>query len=718
MPSKATRARLERWRLVAAENDTVRFQERLKRDGIRDPQAVVGPFRLSGGHSLPGWIKTLEGLVAAGATRSRSRFQLLNPQDSKLLPFQEILDRFTAWADRRLAEQSDGGTSALSQTARGALAESLRQRLAKAMAPALFAEFSGFRGAGSPSQPNDPDKPPSRRRYRAFLRHLESGGLASFFREYSFLGRIVATLVDFWVEANSELLERLEADGPELESLFGDLGHVVDLQSALSDPHNRGRSVCGLTFASGLKLVYKPKNLAIEAAFNGLLDWSNEQGLSQPLRQFRVLSKAAHGWAEFIDHRECPDEAAVRRFFHRAGMMLGWTCALGGLDFTHENVLACGEDPVFIDLETLLQPRLVPYQPTISEEHSYRLDQVLSDSVISTLLLPEFVVGPDAQGVYDPSGLGLHDADQTFLMPTWVHPNTDAMALEPRPVRPRPRTNLPKLCGRQVPADVYVDQIASGFSEMYRSLLRHRDELLGPGGLVRRLATHQVRFVLRPTNDYAAVLRWLLYNPGALREGIDASIELEILNRNFPPAAPDRRRLEPLVKEEQRALLTLDIPFFHVRADGTEVLLPSGRVDAFLESSFGRTEGIFRRLGETDLRNQLFMLRGSFLAAQAHNSGNVSTPVQAAGTPPPPNLAGLVAEAARIAAKLSERAVHFGDERCTWIGLEHAPQLDRFRVSTLSAGLYNASGGIGLFLAALARATGDPNARALALAAV
>jgi lantibiotic modifying enzyme len=46
------------------------------------------------------------------------------------------------------------------------------------------------------------------------------------------------------------------------------LGKVTEIQTSLSDPHKQGRTVILLTFESGLKLVYKPKNLGMEVGFN------------------------------------------------------------------------------------------------------------------------------------------------------------------------------------------------------------------------------------------------------------------------------------------------------------------------------------------------------------------------------------------------------------------------------------------------------------------
>ena len=93
---------------------------------------------------------------------------------------------------------------------------------------------------------------------------------------------------------------------PELERLFGDggeeLGNVVELKPSLSDPHRGRRSVVALTFTSGRKLVYKPKDMGTEAAYHRLLAWLNEQGAPLPFKVLKVLDRSTHGWVELMKH--------------------------------------------------------------------------------------------------------------------------------------------------------------------------------------------------------------------------------------------------------------------------------------------------------------------------------------------------------------------------------------------------------------------------------
>ena len=112
-----------------------------------------------------------------------------------------------------------------------------------------------------------------------------------------------------------------------------------------------------LTFASGRKLVYKPKDMGTEAAYHRLLAWLNERGAPLPFKVLEVLDRSTHGWVEFVEHLPCRDRDEARRYYERAGMLLCLFYVLEGTDCHYENIIASGEYPVLIDTETLMHHR-------------------------------------------------------------------------------------------------------------------------------------------------------------------------------------------------------------------------------------------------------------------------------------------------------------------------------------------------------------------------
>jgi lantibiotic modifying enzyme len=77
-----------------------------------------------------------------------------------------------------------------------------------------------------------------------------------------------------------------------------------------------------LRFASGQRVVDKPKSLAVDVEFQRLIDWLNATGLEFEHRTLRVLNRGAYGWVEFAERASCDTVEAVRSFYVRQGSML------------------------------------------------------------------------------------------------------------------------------------------------------------------------------------------------------------------------------------------------------------------------------------------------------------------------------------------------------------------------------------------------------------
>jgi hypothetical protein len=277
--------RLEAWCQTLGKGDWDRLERRLAWDGL-DPEmvrAALGPVRLREGAALPEWSGLLaEALRLAPPERREGTDEVWHAQLGFLdaedpLPFEEVLAPFVLVARGRLAGRTVASGTLLSAAARAALERSLLRNLLSVSGELLLAEFETMRGREQSSWDRLfalAQEPEGRSLYRQFVRRLGEGGMARLLRQYPVLARQLGTISQLWVEANVEFLGRLEADRPELERLFGDdeeSGNVVELEPSLSDPHGGMRSVVALTFASGRKLVYKPKDMGTEAAYHRLL---------------------------------------------------------------------------------------------------------------------------------------------------------------------------------------------------------------------------------------------------------------------------------------------------------------------------------------------------------------------------------------------------------------------------------------------------------------
>ena len=112
-----------------------------------------------------------------------------------------------------------------------------------------------------------------------------------------------------------------------------------------------------LTFADGRRLIYKPKDMGIDVAYNGLLAWLNAAGAPATLRPLRVPDRHTHGWVEHVEAGPVLYRDAVTCDYQRAGALMCLIYTLQGTDCHASNLIAAGEDPVLVDCETLLAPR-------------------------------------------------------------------------------------------------------------------------------------------------------------------------------------------------------------------------------------------------------------------------------------------------------------------------------------------------------------------------
>jgi len=366
----AVNTRLETWCQVAVLGDWELLRARLAWDGltVAAVEHALDTAQLRGDVPLPSWALTLsEALsIATSCGSEAAAGELIGEQDRRFLdpenplPFEEVLTPFVILASQRCAAQAGVAYHLLSSEAHGRLQRHLLQSLAFYAGPTLYFVFALERIQQQSSLERLLASDHNRAFYQRFVAHMLQGQLARIFQEYAVLARLLATISDRWVEATVEFLQRLAADLPDLQHVFGGaaaLGSVSAVEAALSDPHRGRRSVISLTFSSGHRLVYKPKNLGLEEVYQHLLAWCNAQRAPLTFSILRVLNRSSYGWVEYVEHRPCEDQAAAQRYFQRAGMLLCLVYVLEGSDCHYDNLIAHGEHPLLVDLETLLQHR-------------------------------------------------------------------------------------------------------------------------------------------------------------------------------------------------------------------------------------------------------------------------------------------------------------------------------------------------------------------------
>jgi type 2 lantibiotic biosynthesis protein LanM len=720
-------ALLTHWRKLIAPGDPTTFERRLAWDGLDEAAArsSLARPRLAAGEPLPPWSITLSDAVntfEASSEDSQRADRALDP--GAPIPFEEVVLPFVVVARHKMFGEG-GQASGLSSTALTMLERALLRQLAELFRLPLYFEFAVQRASRQSTfsrllaQAAESDE---HREYSAFVTRMRAGSIASFFRKFPVLARLAAQTTDRWAETSAELIHRLVQDHQAIKAAFSDgadLGEVVALGTDLSDAHQGGRSVVAVRFASGLRLIYKPRDLGLEQAYFSLLAWLNEHGAPLPFQLLRILERPQYGWVEFVENRECADEAEAERYFRRAGMLLCLVYALGGTDYHCENVVASGEQPVLVDLETILHPQPAAVADTaLLGGAQFLADVRLQEGVLGTGLLPWWVTNEEGATI-DMSGLG-GVIEQTSIDRTarWTRVNTDQMNLIYEFITIPLSGNVVRLGGRVVSTAAYTETIVDGFRTMHAVLQRNMQVLLAADGPLKAFAGQSARFLFRDTRVYGRLLMSTL-DCDSLQDGALRSIELDILSKPLLwTAAPNP--FWPLRRSEQAALERLDIPYFSTPTDVNSIALEGGESldGCFVEAPFTRACSRLQALERDDVDTLAQMIRAALHTRVAINGADEA----AIGEEPNHDVRlstdELLKHAKEISDALREQAIHSPDGSVSWIGLGYLPVAERFQLQPTGPELYGGFTGIALFLAALAQTSGDDEFGALALGAL
>ncbi|MBX3000345.1 MAG: DUF4135 domain-containing protein [Caldilineaceae bacterium] len=288
----------------------------------------------------------------------------------------------------------------------------------------------------------------------------------------------------------------------------------------------------------------------------------------------------------------------------------------------------------------------------------------------SPLLLDgEMLVYPQFAGREEDDPL---DVMRTGLLPRWLANQSEV-------------SGIGGLLGELSPA-----QVIEGYGSACRSLAGMWPQLSSEFGPLARLRQGRVRVAPRPTVAYLRLLDYLRH-PAFLSDGIDCSIETDRLAYAYL-TRPDQERFWPLLASEHWAVAQGDVPIFYGEIDN-----PDLRYD-------GRT------LADA-LHWPPFTLPSA--SGQAEQSGLIHASLDRSAYAPRAGVSFL--EAARhLGDLLARRAI----SPLTWVAPQFRTGAGLWQHGRVGEDLYAGRAGIALFLAALARVSGEGRWRDLALAAL
>ena len=716
------------WIHALGPSEPANFERRLRWAGVnRKTVDAIFSGRDIPAPSTPTWAPLLTGLRKAIQT---SAGRPLRPQQATIKtswsdstaqdhPFVDLWDPVVSWAAQKLRGSLDHRVhNRIHTRAIDDLGHSLLARLCHVSEQALWDQFNRARAPGTMflahlGLDKQGQSAPTRDLYEAFILQQRRSGAEQLFAEFPVLGRLLAQVIELWHEASREMLQRIVTDRPSLESVYGIAvdANLTGIKQGMSEPHRGGRTVAILKFSKTnqqWKVVYKPKDIGVDAMYQSALsDLNAHSGLS-PLRILIILQKNNYGYMEYVEHRLCTDEEELERFYRNAGRLTGVLHVLGCTDCHYENLIASGDQLVLIDTETLLEVDL-PDHVTKSSNHDFAvsdLQRSMKHSVLRSGLLPQWVFVGAAKIATDVSALGIEPPRKAQrAQPGWLGLNSDGMMVGLVSQPAEVPSSLPVGVGASNRLGDYLEVFCNGFREQLEAHIERRDYWLAADGVLSKFRGLRRRILLRSTHVYFSIQQQQL-EPPSLRTSVAQGLILEQLARSFL-TAEDCPKNWPVFEAELRQMEQLDFPFFEHYIDGRDLLMPDGMalIDEFIQTSgLAVSRKCLEELDQSSIAFQLQLIRSVAQTKQfrADHSPNLTAKAYSDRASSKVSNTRRLEETLRLGRQIQARAVRSQDGRPEWLGMVLGDDAERFSFGMVGMSLYSGNSGIAIFLKALA----------------
>ena len=718
--------RLSAWCRSCASGDWTLFSRRLAKDELTFDQVLprLSTVRRNPDVPVPLWASDAEWIEAALRSPASDRIIELLHTAGGPQAFEHLLAPAVEAAHKLVwSGVPQGAARNLTEGGVASLGYALIQRLSDLTAPALHACFVSSMASGAEhlcsTAPAEREADVGSTRYNQFVAGMRDTGFRRLFEAKPVLLRLIASVTRQWIETTREFMTRLRADLPAIREQLLSMpaeSLVTHVACGLGDLHNFGRSVQLVHFADGSRILYKPKDLRLDTLWAGVVERLNASAPPIDLRTARVLARDGYGWSEFIDYIECSGRRGFESFFRRAG---AWLCLFHifvGTDMHQENMIAAGDHPVPIDLETILQAAETGSETAIAETFAFELARrKIADSVIMTALLPTYARSPGNM-VFGQGGLLNHQSQTTERH--WENINTDSMKRGHKRIEFGFK-NIPGFDGEQARLGDFIDSLVAGY-EAYAVFLSRYKATTGGRMLFDAFAGLPTRTILRPTRFYFLLLERLKDHRN-MADGAEWSAHLDFVARLMDwdkPADP----LWPLLKAERAALADLNVPHFISTTDSDEIADASGiltRTGA--EPGLHRAQSRFAKFDSEEVAWQCDVVRlsTSTVSRSDGSRGRHAGPIPSVNLTAPctPDPAIFAERAMAISRDISGLAIRSGPG-AAWIGLDWLGDSEVCQLSPLGADLYTGAPGVCVFLAAHAKLTGDEAVARLSLAGI
>lgn len=391
--------------------------------------------------------------------------------------------------------------------------------------------------------------------------------IISFYKEYYAVTKLAASIVKSELKYVTDILDNIKKEKQEIERCF-DMGDIAKgiktIRLGQGDIHQDGKSVVIIEFVNGIKVIYKPHRMEIDLRFEKLMGWLKDNILGlHDYKAPKIITKSGYGFSEYIEYKSCSMVSEVKSFYERIGEILAVLYSLNSSDFHYENIIAHGEYPVLVDLETLIHPSLEDSSNAEERSALKRAEKKYNNSVATIGMLPTYM-----KGKLEVGGLGAAEVQNSTFKTEFVEDvKRDSIHVVRKYFKIQPEQNNPVLGGRAVESIQYTQEIKRGFQRVYEWILEKKDSYIQFVGELFYGCTGRV--IIRPTLYYSQLLNIALHQEFA-RKKFERQLILHRVAENQYIDFPD------VVHAEYLDLMKGNIPYFTYQVGKSDIYDSNG----------------------------------------------------------------------------------------------------------------------------------------------
>ncbi|ARV95867.1 LanM family lanthionine synthetase [Bacillus cereus] len=442
----------------------------------------------------------------------------------------------------------------------------------------------------------------------------DSNYITSILDKYEHLKQLIKQRIQFKIELIEKIFEHFSNDKSKLKQHIDNEIHAIHgIEFSHGDSHNQGKSVTILQTNSG-KLVYKPHNLYTDQWFYEILNVLKED-INIDMPEIPLFTVDDHGWQGFIYHKPCTKTEELSNYYYRMGIYLSVFYLLKTDDIHYENIIASGEYPFILDLETIVANKKIHCDEE-KESLMYTFLESITNSVLGTMILPvNYKFSPFD---VDISALSTKEAESNIWLSYVIEDaGTDNIRLIKQPSPLNKENNKVMLHNKVANPFDFLNSIESGFSHGYDSILKNKNKIteICHSNLVNKI---NVRHIPRATSVYAKFLDASTH-PTYLRKTETVKTLFNKFRRGT--SFTEIKQAE----SEISALLSHDIPYFTQPLTSKSLYCNEMSVieDYFQDRPIDLVLNRLKNMGIKDKEKQLYYIKMSMVTDGSNNLTNI-----------------------------------------------------------------------------------------------